>query len=286
MLLLVHGIGDSSETWREVIPLLARTHTVIAPDLLGHGQSDKPRADYSLGGFANGLRDLLVLLGHESATVMGHSLGGGVALQFAYQFPERCERLVLVCSGGLGAEVSPVLRVASLPGADAWIFASVQPAVRWPVLAFARGCTRVGLLDDCDVEELQTVWKALRDRSTRAAFLRTLRSVVDLRGQAVSSRDRLYLTRNMPTMLIWGGRDPILPVAQAREVAAELPDVVLEVLPRAGHIPHRNDPTRFVQVVEEFLSGTRPSVFDAHAWRIMLAGGGLDDGEAPTLQVV
>lgn len=286
VLLLVHGIGDSSETWREVIPLLARTHTVIAPDLLGHGQSDKPRADYSLGGFANGLRDLLVLLGHESATVIGHSLGGGVALQFAYQFPERCERLVLVCSGGLGAEVSPVLRVASLPGASAAIYASVQPAVRWPVLAFARGCTRVGLLDDCDVEELQTVWKALRDRSTRAAFLRTLRSVVDLRGQAVSSRDRLYLTRTMPTMLIWGGRDPILPVAQAREVAAELPDVVLEVLPRAGHIPHRNDPQRFVQVVEEFLTSTRPCAFDPYAWRVMLASGGVDHGEPPALQVV
>lgn len=273
MLLLVHGIGDSSETWREVIPLLARRHTVIAPDLLGHGQSDKPRADYSLGSFANGLRDLLVLLGHHSATVVGHSLGGGVALQFAYQYPERCDRLVLVCSGGLGAEVSPILRIASLPGASGAIFASVQPAVRRPVLLAARACTRVGLLDDCDVQELRTVWASLRDRSTRAAFLRTLRSVVDLRGQSVDSRDRLYLTRNLPTMLVWGGRDPILPVSHARGVAAELPDVVLEVLDHAGHIPHRNDPARFAQVVQAFVQATVACTHDAHTWRVLLATG-------------
>src|SRR5438128_8826240 len=110
VLLLVHGIAGSSQTWDEVIPSLARDYTVIAPDLLGHGESAKPRGDYSLGAYASGLRDLLAVLGHDRATIVGHSLGGGVAMQFAYQFPQICERLALVASGGLGNDGKPVMR--------------------------------------------------------------------------------------------------------------------------------------------------------------------------------
>ena len=106
-MLLIHGIGDSSDTWRPVIDQLARHHTVVAPDLLGHGRSEKPRADYSVAAYANGMRDLLSVLEIDRATVVGHSLGGGVAGQFAYQFPERCERLVLVGSGGVGQVREP-----------------------------------------------------------------------------------------------------------------------------------------------------------------------------------
>src|SRR5438105_1742084 len=108
--LLIHGIAGASTTWAHVLPLLARNQTVVAPDLLGHGESAKPRGDYSLGAYASGIRDLMAALGHDRATIVGHSLGGGVAMQFAYQFPERCERLVLVASGGLGKEVSPLLK--------------------------------------------------------------------------------------------------------------------------------------------------------------------------------
>src|SRR6059036_1184496 len=120
VIVLVHGITGSSETWAEVIPALGEEFTVVAPDLLGHGQSAKPRGDYSLGAYASGLRDLLAAIGHDRATVVGHSLGGGVAMQMAYQFPERCERLVLVSSGGLGREVSFLLRAATLPGSE-WV---------------------------------------------------------------------------------------------------------------------------------------------------------------------
>ncbi len=271
-LLLVHGIGDSSRTWHDVVPLLARDHTVVAPDLLGHGASDKPRADYSVGGFANGMRDLLALLGLERATVVGHSLGGGIALQFAYQYPQLVERLVLVASGGLGAEVTPLLRAAALPGAGLAISASVLPAVRLPVLAAADVVARFGLIDPWDVDEVAHVWRGLKDRSTRAAFLRTLRSVVDLRGQCVSSTDRLYLAAAIPTLLVWGGRDPILPVAHARATAEALPGVRLEVVPRAGHQPHRTDPRRFVTVLEEFLATTAPATHDPASWRALLAG--------------
>jgi pimeloyl-ACP methyl ester carboxylesterase len=274
VLVLVHGIGDSSMTWQEVLPLLARDCTVLAPDLLGHGESDKPRADYSLGGFANGVRDLLVLLGVRGATVVGHSLGGGVALQFAYQYPELCERLVLVSSGGLGAEVMPLLRAAALPGASLAIAATVRRPVRVPVLTAGRLAARVGLLDPADVAEVATIWEGLRDRSTRAAFLRTLRSVVDLRGQSVTSRDRLYLATSVPTLLVWGSRDPVIPVAHAREAVDCLPGATLEVLDRAGHLPHRHDPEGFAAAVTRFLERTEPARHDALAWRAMLEDGG------------
>ena len=109
-LVLIHGIAGSFDTWDPVLPALGANHYTIAPDLPGHGRAPKPRGDYSLGAFANSLRDLLVTLGHERVTVVGQSLGGGVVMQFAYQFPERCERIVLVSSGGLGEEVNLLLR--------------------------------------------------------------------------------------------------------------------------------------------------------------------------------
>jgi pimeloyl-ACP methyl ester carboxylesterase len=276
VLWLIHGIGDSSRTWEEVLPLLAAGYTVVAPDLLGHGASDKPRADYSIGGFANGMRDLMVVLGVERATIVGHSLGGGVALQFAYQYPERVERLVLVASGGLGAEVHPVLRAAALPGASAAIALSVHRGLRLPALAAATLIARVGLLDPADVEETGHVWQGLADRSTRQAFLRTLRSVIDVRGQSVTSRDRLYLTAAIPTLLIWGARDPILPVGHARAAADALPGARLEVVARAGHLPHRSDPPGFAESLLSFVTSTVPATHDATVWRDLLMGADLD----------
>ena len=284
VVLLVHGIGDSSVTWHEVLPHLAGEVTVVAPDLLGHGGSDKPRADYSIGGFANGLRDLLVLLDVASATVVGHSLGGGVALQLAYQYPELCERLVLVASGGLGAEVTPLLRAAALPGASAVIAASARPHVRVPVLAAAWAAARAGLLDPNDVEEASRIWQGLRDRSTRSAFLRTLRGVIDVQGQCVTSHDRLYLASAIPTMVVWGDRDPVLPVAHARAAAAEIPGARLEVVPGAGHQPHRSDPARFAQLVTGFVADAPAAHHDPRVWRDKLVAG--DRVDPPELRLL
>jgi len=271
--LLVHGVGDSSRTWKDVLPLLGVTRTIIAPDLLGHGASDKPRADYSVGGFANGMRDLLLLLGVERVTVVGQSLGGGIAQQFAYQYPELCERLVLVASGGLGSDVTPLLRLAALPGAGPVIRVSALPPVRLPLVVAASLAAWCGLLDVTDVDEAAHVMRALREKSTRTAFLRTLRSVIDVRGQTVSSADRLYLAATLPTLLVWGARDPVLPVAHARATMAILPGARLEILPRAGHQPHRSDPERFVRVLEDFLDTTTAATYDEGLWRRTLAAG-------------
>jgi pimeloyl-ACP methyl ester carboxylesterase len=272
---LVHGITSSAETWRPAMRALARAHTVIAPDLLGHGASAKPRGDYSLGAYATGVRDLLAALGHDRVTVVGHSLGGGVAMQFAYQFPERTQRLVLVSSGGLGREVNVLLRAAALPGAElvlpllapSWLGRAVDGA--------AWAGARVGLRARRDLEEMVRGFVSLSDAEARAAFLHTLRAVIDPGGQRVSGRDRLYLTANLPTLLVWGERDPIIPVAHGRAAHAAMPGSRLEVFDASGHFPHMDDTVRFVTVLEEFLAGTEPAQLDPETLRERIRQGEL-----------
>lgn len=272
-LLLVHGIGDSSRTWEQVIPLLARDHLVIAPDLLGHGGSDKPRADYSVAAYANGMRDLLAVLGIDRVTLVGHSLGGGVAMQFAYQFPDRTERLVLVSTGGAGHDVSPVLRAATLPGAQLGLSALRLPFARLAVNAVIDALRRLDTDTGLDAVDLRRIVEALPDHTARSAFIRTLRSVVDWRGQVVTMLDRSYLTRGMPTMLMWGGRDSVLPVAHAHRAHAAMPGSRLEIFPNEGHFPFRTDPARFVGLLEDFIASTAPADWHATQWRELLRGG-------------
>lgn len=269
-LLLLHGIGDRADTWQHLIPALARDHTVIAPDFLGHGRSDKPRADYSVAAYANGMRDLLSVLEIERATVVGHSLGGGVAMQFAYQYPERCERLVLVATGGIGRGVHPLLRLVSAPNADL-----ILPLLRIPgarpfghavLAALAALDTDLG----CDAEELRAIFDALPDRTATQAFVRTLRAAVDWRGQVITMLDRCYLTRGMPTLLIWGTRDAVVPFHHAKLAHAAMPGSRLEIFDGAGHFPHRHDPDRFLALVRDFMASTTPASYSPEQWRELL----------------
>jgi len=138
LVLLIHGMAGSATTWKQVMPALSERFTVLAPDLLGHGESDKTKGDYSLGAMASTLRDLIVALGYKRATVVGQSYGGGIAMQFAYQYPERCERLVLVDAGGLGSEVNPLLRMLTLPGSEAVLLVACAPPVRRVVETIGR----------------------------------------------------------------------------------------------------------------------------------------------------
>jgi pimeloyl-ACP methyl ester carboxylesterase len=201
-LLLIHGMAGSSATWRAIIPQLSKKYRVIAPDLLGHGMSAKPRGDYSLGAFAVFLRDLLDELGVDRATVIGQSLGGGIAMQFAHQHRDYCERLVLIGSGGLGPDLSPVLRMLSAPGAE-FLLPIVAPQ---PVLNLGN---KLGAwLSSAGIQapragEMWYAYSSLSDARTRQAFLRTLRSVVDYRGQAVSALNKLHVAAGLPTMMIW-----------------------------------------------------------------------------------
>lgn len=272
VLLLVHGMAGSATTWKQVMPQLSERFTVVAPDLLGHGRSDKPEGDYSLGAFASLLRDLLVALGHEHATVVGQSLGGGVAMQFAYQYPERCERLVLVGSGGLGREVNPLLRLLTLPGSAAVLRLACAPSVRGAIQSVGGLASRVGLHPAPVVAELWRSYASLGDDAARRAFLRTLRAVVDPHGQAVSAANRLHLAAEMPTLIVWGDSDPIIPVEHAFAAHASIPGSRLEIFEGVGHYPHCEDPKRFVEVLTEFIESTVPARITVSSHHVLRPG--------------
>lgn len=271
VLLLIHGMGGSSDNWRAVIEPLARDHTVIVPDLPGHGQSTPGPGDYSVGGLAAALRDLLLVLEHKRATLVGHSLGGGVAMQFAYQFPEIVERLVLVSSGGLGPEVSPLLRAAALPGAGPFI-AATAPLVRW-LGSGLRRAEAFGLRPSTDLTEVVHGYALLADPQRRGAFLATVRSVIGLGGQRVSAVDRLYLADAVPVMIVWGARDRLVPAHHAEDAHRNIPGSRLEVFREVGHLPQLEVPSRFVAVLDRFLAETEPSEFDLDDWRLRFRAG-------------
>ncbi len=270
VLLLIHGMAGARENWDAVIEPLARDHTVIAPDLPGHGESEPGGGDYSLGALAAVLRDLLVALGHERATLVGHSLGGGIAMQFSYQFPEMVERLVLVSSGGLGREVNPVLRAAALPGAELFIAATAGPG-RAIGSALARGLGMLGFRANADVAEVARGYASLADRERRAAFLGTVRAVIGAGGQSVHAGDRLYLAQAVPVLIIWGRRDSIIPVGHGESAHEAIPGSHVEVFERVGHMPQIEAPAKFVDVLGRFLGSTEPARWDTDQWRALIA---------------
>ncbi len=257
-LVLLHGITSTSEAWRGVMPKLAERYTVIAPDMIGHGRSAKPRGDYSLGAYAAGVRDLLAVLGFENGTVVGHSFGGGIALQFAYLFPEYVDRLVLVASGGLGREVHPLLRAATLPGSE-WVLPLL--AREWPVKAgeaVARFAARLGVEAGADLAEFARGYASLVEEGARDAFLHTMKGVIEPDGQRVSAMDRIYLADQMPFLIIWGSVDPVIPVEHGRRTHAVVPNSRYVEFEGAGHWPMLDDPHRFVDVLSEFIDETEP----------------------------
>ena len=260
VVVLIHGMAGSSATWSPVLPRLAERFTVIAPDLLGHGRSAKPAiADYSLGAYASNVRDVLVALGHRRATIIGQSLGGGVAMQFAYQFPDRCERLVLVGSGGLGREVSPLLRALTFPGVE-YLFPLVFTGFTRDAGRTVGGwLRRVGLRPSPQVDEIWRSYESLVEADSRAAFVRTLRSVIDLGGQQVSAHDRLHMAAEIPTLIVWGDHDGIIPSKHARAAQQTLPNSRLELFEGVGHFPHCEAPERFCRVLADFMESTVPA---------------------------
>jgi pimeloyl-ACP methyl ester carboxylesterase len=277
--LLIHGVGDNSKAWEPVHAKLAQRFTVIAPDLLGHGESDKPHADYSLPAFANGMRDLLAVLGIDRVTVVGHSFGGGVAMQFAYQYPELVERIVLVSAGGVAKDVSIALRLAAMPmGAEALATLrtpGLMPAIRLFGRAIGKtlGSTKFGR----DATDVVGLLEGFLEPRALAAFARTLRSVVDARGQYVTMLDRVHLVQHVPVQVIWGEDDPIIPVEHARTAHAAIPGSCLEIFEDSGHMPFSDHPDRFIEVLERFIDSTRPAYHDQELLRELLRAGASED---------
>ncbi len=270
---LIHGMLNSSRHWQAVAERLAGEHTVIAPDLIGHGDSAAPRGDYSLGAHAASIRDLLAAIGVERATIVGHSLGGGVAMQFFYQFPQRVERLALVSSGGLGRDVGPMLRTAALPGMAKLLAATIHPRL---LGALYEGGTRMrgrGMGGGAYLQAAARALRPLENEGAREAFLQTLRSVIDVRGQRVSATDRLYLLELVPTLIVWGERDHTIPLEHGRAAHRQIAGSRMRTLPRAAHFPNLEDPEGLADALLEFIAASEPAPPEASAdWGAVLAG--------------
>jgi pimeloyl-ACP methyl ester carboxylesterase len=268
VVVLLHGLASSSQTWSSVVPLLGRHAHVIAPDLLGHGQSAKPpTGDYSLGAYAAGLRDLLVTLGLDRATIVGHSFGGGVAMQFAYQFPELTERLVLVASGGLGQGVTIALRAATLPGTQLVLRALATLAPPWLARVVRRVVRAVPVLDGPDLDGLASAFTSFTDGGARGAFAQTVRGALNWSGQRLEGTERFYLLAEVPVLLVGGSRDSVIPIEHTVGAHNLLPGSSLQIFEGAGHFPHAEQPTRFAELLTHFLTNTRASRSDLQSLR-------------------
>lgn len=254
VVLFIHGILGSQQQWAHLVDAMDDDHRVVLPDLFGHGESAKPMGDYSLSSHAATMRDLLDHLGVDRVTLVGHSLGGGIAMQFFYLFPERVERLVLVSSGGLGREVSIALRSATLPGAAQVLSVVASAPVLSQVETLGRVAAKAGWRPGSDITAIWRGFSSLGDRESRRAFLATTRAVIDIGGQSISAHDHLEDSLPVPTMIVWGSKDHMIPASHARSVAQSMPECRVEIFEGAGHFPHLDDPDRFARVLREFIA--------------------------------
>ena len=268
---LIHGMVNSSRHWESVALQLADSYTVVAPDLIGHGDSATPRGDYSLGAHAAVIRDLLASIGIDRATIVGHSLGGGVAMIFFYHFPQRTERLALISAGGLGPEVSPLLRSAAVPGASALLSLVAHPRLVQGIDNAGQSMRRRGHRKGAYVQAIARAMRPLERPGAREAFLQTLRSVIDTQGQRVSARDRLYLLDALPTLIVWGERDNTIPIEHGLYAHQAIPRSRFETLPRAAHFPHLEDPDGLAAVLRDWLETTEPVQLDDADWGRVIA---------------
>jgi len=252
--LFIHGILGSQRQWSHLVDQLDDTLRVVVPDLFGHGESAKPTGDYSLSAHAATLRDLLDHLGIERVTLVGHSLGGGIAMQFYYLFPERVDRLVLVASGGLGREVSLLLRSATLPGAQQVVGVIASAPVLSRVEALGRRARGMGWKPGADITAVWHGFTSLGDQESRRAFLATTRAVIDIGGQSINAYGHLESVRPPATLIVWGSKDRMIPAWHALSAQRAVPDCRVELFEGAGHFPHLDDPDRFARVLREFIT--------------------------------
>jgi pimeloyl-ACP methyl ester carboxylesterase len=251
--LFLHGLTNSRHSWVHLVNALQADHRILAPDLFGHGASAKLMGDYSLGAHAATMRDLLNRLGIDRVTLVGHSFGGGIAMQFCYLFPERVERLVLIASGGLGRSVSPLLRAATIPGAK-WLLTVIASGwVRGRAEEAGGTLARLGWRPSPDVTEIWRGFSSLADADSRRAFLATTRTVIDPGGQTVFARDTWPMAIEIPTLVVWGTGDKMIPAWHATMANTAIPGSRVELFEGAGHFPHLDEPERFAELLSDFM---------------------------------
>jgi pimeloyl-ACP methyl ester carboxylesterase len=253
VVILLHGLASDADTWDKAIGLLAdRGLRVLAVDLLGHGESDKPDNDYLLDDFADSLARFMDALDIPAATLCGHSFGGAIAMFFGTRYAERVERVVLVSAGGLGREVHPALRAAALRVAPRVLRLAMSPRMR---RLYARpGLHRALRLTPENVTNLRRAGRALGTAQGQAAFFASVRGVIAPSGQRAASEEMRTFAERVPMLLIWSEDDPVIPVAHAQaHLERAKPYSRLVVFPSRGHEPHRRNAERFAGEVADFV---------------------------------
>jgi pimeloyl-ACP methyl ester carboxylesterase len=214
------------------------------------------------------------VLGIDKVTVVGHSFGGGIAMQFGYQFPERTERMVLVAPAGLGPEVTTLVKLIQAPGWEPLTALLTRPGVRHVTTGALRALAHAPSSHTRDLGEVADIVESWRDRRTRFAIRHLVRAVIDWQGQIVTMSDRAYLTEAMPLAVIWGEDDRVLPARHLETVATLAPQARTVLFEDTGHFPHKDDPERFVEVLNDFMSTTTPATYSRARMRRLLERGG------------
>ncbi len=245
-LVLLHGLMDSHLSWKRVAPLLARGRRVLMPDLLGCGLSERPNASYALDWHAQIMTDWLAAVGLERVDIVGHSYGGGVAQVMLLTCPERIRRLVLVASGGLGRDVGFWLKFGSFP--------HFVEHYGQPFMAFGTRRAVGGKLQNRAIQDMHALASMNAKRGTARAFSRTVRDVINFRGQTRLFFHRAHLVEALPPLTVfWGADDKLIPVAHAHAFVAATQHVRLHVFEDCGHYLHQEQPERFAQATLAFL---------------------------------
>lgn len=247
---LIHGLGGSCRDWLLNIRALSNHFLVLAPDLVGFGRSDKPRSfpsDPVTSFFPSLLNHFSTRLGLGSVNIVGHSMGGLVALQFALQFPRMVNKLVLVDSAGLGKEVPTLLRLLSIPALPASLLSPPKTLLKMVLSDTFHN-------EEIDIDEsIEEVYNYLRSEGAKESFLAVTRSIVGLRGQKIVLSDQLK-DITAKTLIIWGDQDKSLPVSHAHRAHRLIIDSELHILPQCGHCPQIEKPNEFNTLVTPFLS--------------------------------
>ena len=251
-MVLLHGLGANCFTWRFTLPTLTQHNTIYAPDMFGCGESDKAGMDYSLDAMADYVNGFMEAVGLHSAIFVGHSLGGGITMQYCHRHPGHAERIVLVSSGGMGRDLHWLLRISTLPGANSVIGAMADPRTRLPQISRTMEQRRMQQLAQEFDPNTPTMLDRFQSYETRQAFLGMLRGVGGLQGQRVSALDHLT-ELTVPVLLIWGARDGTIPVSHGKQAASIIPLAHLEVLPNCYHRPQIEAPQKFCELVLNFL---------------------------------
>lgn len=262
-IVFLHGLGSTSESWQSTIDCLGGSMLTIAIDLAGHGRSARDRGDYSITANAVLVRGVLDRLGIDQALIVGHSYGGGVALAEAVIFPEKVAGLALVASGGLGPEAAFVLRVMSLPFVGEIASLAIHPWLVSRLDATLDRLSSFGFREPSELRQTRQTLRSLSDLAARGTFLDTLRGVVNVRGQQVNGAERLDRVGDIPVLVVWGDRDPMLPSSHADVVGRAIPHARIEIFAGAGHFPHAQDPDRLAGLlVDVATSAFRPPLHE------------------------